>query len=147
MEKEETGQTSSVSFTEVKEEKTETKQRGKDNFILPVVVFFFYPFHSGDIVKGEFLIYCVRALLYYYQCCVCGSGPIAEGLWGTAHLTGTGVSLFSVSSQSTIFNSAASCIWGFLAIVAGFFPTWIIQGITEQCWPILLTPLSALTTI
>lgn len=50
---------------EGKEEKTEIKIRsGKHSFILPVVVFLFVfltPPLSGDFLKAEFLINCVRA--------------------------------------------------------------------------------------
>lgn len=49
----------SISFYDVKKEKIETKESGKDSFILPVV--FSTPFQSGDTVKNEFLINCVRA--------------------------------------------------------------------------------------
>lgn len=63
--------------------------------------FLWTPFSYGDIVKAEFP-YKMCGNIYYW-CSVCGCGPVAVALWGTAHL-----------------------LIGFPAFVPGFFPVWII---------------------
>lgn len=63
-------------------------------------------------------------------------GPIAESLWGTAHLLkGTTVSFYSISAvQSTLFNSAEASLL-FCSLVP------VCKSITETSWSMLLISL------
>ena len=70
----------------------------------PASCFFFFFMNSIELWRN-----CKGWILHklcgniYYWCSVCGCGPVAVALWGTAHL-----------------------LVGFPAFVPGFFPVWII---------------------
>lgn len=72
------------------------RKRQKQNKVERTIVscqLFFNSFPGWRFCNGRVPYILCKSI--YYQCCVCGSGPIVEGLWGAAHFIRTGVSLHS----------------------------------------------------
>ncbi len=113
-------------FRTSSEDRNRNKKWKRQFHHVSCVFFLKTPFLSGDVVKAEFLINCVRASIIDALSVVV---VLLLRPFGGQHVSSQeqewAFTLFS-AAQFTIFSSVVPCVWGFL-----FFSVWNIIGVLE----------------